>query len=463
MSFPHRNFAISDGKWPYSGFSTTDKTARARGVTLLRYTSRMVIALSYGEVIENSIQRLRNLTQKGGLIVGYLYPHTPIELLMAHGLTPSLMRVNPSTTAGFEDSLQTFSCSFSRNMYSQRANGELSSLSGVLFPGNTCDALQNVADVWRYRFPDDKILRLTYPATIQTEHSVEFLANELRILSETITETFGKPISATELSDAASVVNDFREIMQFLYAARIYDSTAISYTELVRMLRDFLTAPERNIVDEMTESYRSIRQMLEDNGNLKSVDLLKEGLLRRDLEKVVVPNVQDGPRIVIAGGMVEPQAIASLVNGLDDVSDSIIALDLLSFGYKTVFTPKILIPPNQRGLKPIGSAPEQHYGGPFKAMARSILGAPLEPTQEGLSNRLDFLKQLLVKVGAHGLVVCEQSFCDPDEFEAPSLEKAAEDVGIPSLRFPIDPELSDRGRLEGRLQTFLETIEDREA
>jgi len=433
-----------------------------RGVAFLRYIRRMVIALSYGEVIENSAQRLRDLTQKGGIIVGYLYPHTPIELFMAHGLTPSLIRVNPSATAGFEDSLQTFSCSFTRNIYSQRANGELSSLSGVLFPGNTCDALQNVADVWRYRFPNDKILRVTYPATTQTEHAVDFLANEFRILSENITEVFGTPISATELADAVSIVNDFREAMQFLYAARVYDSNAISYTELVGMLRDFLTAPERGIVDEMADRFRSVRQILENNGNLESADLLKEGLLRGDLEKIVVPKAQDGPRIVIAGGMVEPQAIASLVNGLDGVSDNIIALDLLSFGYKTVFTPETLVPPAYKEPKPIGAAPDPDYEGPFIALSRAILEAPLEPTQEGLTARLDFLRQLLVKIGTQGLVVCEQSFCDPDEFEAPSLEQAAKDVGIPSLRLPIDPELSDRGRLEGRLQTFLETIEGSE-
>ncbi|MHA2423809.1 MAG: 2-hydroxyacyl-CoA dehydratase, partial [Candidatus Thorarchaeota archaeon] len=166
--------------------------------------------MSYGEVIENSAQRLRDLSQKGNTVVGYLYPHTPLELLMAHGLTPSLIRVNPSTTAGFEDSLQTFSCSFTRNIYSQRANGNLLSLSGVLFPGNTCDALQNVGDVWRYRFSDDKILRLTYPATTDSESAVEFLANELRILSKNIATVFEKPISASEMSEATSLVNDFR-------------------------------------------------------------------------------------------------------------------------------------------------------------------------------------------------------------------------------------------------------------
>jgi benzoyl-CoA reductase/2-hydroxyglutaryl-CoA dehydratase subunit BcrC/BadD/HgdB len=282
-----------------------------------------------------------------------------------------------------------------------------------------------VADVWRYRYPNDKVLRVTYPATTETEHAVDFLANEFRILSENIAKVFGKPMSATELAESVSIVNDFREAMQFLYAARVYDSNTISYSELVGMLRDFLTAPEKSIVDKMAEHFRSVRQVLEGNGHLKSADILKDGLLKGNLEKVETPNVEGVPRIVIAGGMVEPQAIASLVNGLDGVSDNIIALDLLSFGYKTVFTPKTLVPPAHKGTKPIGAAPEPDYEGPFKAMARSILQAPLEPTQEGLIQRIAFLKQLLTKIDVQGLVVCEQSFCDPDEFEAPSLEKAA--------------------------------------
>ena len=379
---------------------------------------------------------------------------------MAHGLTPSLIRVNPSTTAGFEDSLQTFSCAFTRNIYSQRANGNLLSLSGVLFPGNTCDALQNVGDVWRHRFPDDKVVRVTYPITIESESAVDFLANEFRMLSNNFSETFGKPFSAAEMAEATSLVNDFRDTMQFLYAARVYDPHAISYTDLVALLRDFLTAPDQDIVDEMIEQFRSVRQILEKNGQLQSADILKEALLTKDFRNVKTPTHKDSPRIVIAGGMVEPQAIASIVNSLDGVSDNIIAMDLLSFGFKIVFTPKTLIPPLDKGPKPIASAPEPSYEEPFKAMARSILNAPLEPTQEGLPVRTDFLKQLLTKLGVQGIVVCEQSFCDPDEFEAPSLEKAAEEVGVPSLRFPIDPELSDRGRLEGRLQTFLETISE---
>jgi benzoyl-CoA reductase/2-hydroxyglutaryl-CoA dehydratase subunit BcrC/BadD/HgdB len=39
------------------------------------------------------------------------------------------------------------------------------------------------------------------------------------------------------------------------------------------------------------------------------------------------------------------------------------------------------------------------------------------------------------------------------------LEKAAEEVGVPTVKLPLDSELSDRARIEGRIQTFLETID----
>jgi benzoyl-CoA reductase/2-hydroxyglutaryl-CoA dehydratase subunit BcrC/BadD/HgdB len=65
---------------------------------------------------------------------------------------------------------------------------------------------------------------------------------------------------------------------------------------------------------------------------------------------------------------------------------------------------------------------------------------------------------MLTKLSIDGLIICEQSFCDPDQFEAPSLEAAASEVNVPSVRLPLDPEFSDRARLEVRIQSFLETL-----
>ena len=52
----------------------------------------------------------------------------------------------------------------------------------------------------------------------------------------------------------------------------------------------------------------------------------------------------------------------------------------------------------------------------------------------------------------------EQSFCDPDQFEAPSMERVAQAIGVRMVRIPIDPELSDHSRIEVRIQSFLESI-----
>jgi benzoyl-CoA reductase/2-hydroxyglutaryl-CoA dehydratase subunit BcrC/BadD/HgdB len=397
--------------------------------------------MSNAEVIGSSTERIHRQSQKGGTIIGYLYPHTPIELFLAHGLIPSLIHVNPTAKAGFEDSLQTFSCAFTRNIFSQRASGAFQDLSGFLFPGNSCDALQNVGDVWRQRFGKDIVLRLTYPIESYSDASVKFFAAELKLLSDKLQKLYGRPFSSNDFSQGAITVNNFRKSAQLLYAARLIDPTLISYSDLIALIHDFLGTPDSRAEGELVTRTSSVSATLEKRGLLDFAEQIRLALLSQNLATIMSDNMYEGKRLLLVGGMVDPQAIPSLMNTLEGYTSDIIGLDLLSFAFKTVFTP------------PIRTDQE-----PFVAMASSILQAPLEPTQEGLPRRLAFLKQLLEVLRFDGMVVCEQSFCDPDEFETPSVLKASEEVGIPSLRLPIDPELSDKGRVEVRLQSFLETI-----
>jgi benzoyl-CoA reductase/2-hydroxyglutaryl-CoA dehydratase subunit BcrC/BadD/HgdB len=185
-----------------------------------------------------------------------------------------------------------------------------------------------------------------------------------------------------------------------------------------------------------------VRNTADELGILSNIESVRQAIKSGDYSGVKLPESLETPRITIAGGMVEPQAIASLIDDMPDIPDSSIVLDLLSFGFKTVFT----------------ESPSKSKD-PYLAMARSVLTAPGEPTHEGLSYRMDAMKGLLSNLSIQGLIVCEQSFCDPDQFEAPSIERAAADLGVKTVRVPLDPELSDRGRIETRIQTFLETLE----
>jgi benzoyl-CoA reductase/2-hydroxyglutaryl-CoA dehydratase subunit BcrC/BadD/HgdB len=400
--------------------------------------------LNYEGVIEQSFVGLKELVESGEEIIGYIYPHVPLELFMAHGFTPSLIRALPGVTGGFEESLQTFACSYIRNLYSQRANGQFLALAGLLFPGNTCDSLQNLGDVWKVRFPDDRVFRLTYPVTrySQDDSTTKFLAEEIRLLSETMSSTFNRPFLSESYERAIELVQDFRSSTQFLYSARVVNPKIIPYADVVRFVRTFLTAPTISSVSAVKEAAARVRTTAEKLGLLDNIEAVRKAITIGDYAGVKLPEDLDTPRIVIAGGMVEPQAIATLINDMPDISDSVIVLDLFSFGFKTVFT----------------ESPSKSDD-PFLAMAQSILTAPGEPTHEGLSYRMKAMKGLLSNLSIQGLIVCEQSFCDPDQFEAPSIERAASESGVKTVRVPMDPELSDRGRIETRIQTFLETLE----
>ena len=399
--------------------------------------------MSYEGVLEQSDSGLKELVKAGEEIIGYIYPHTPLELILAHGLTPSLMRAMPGIGSGFEESLQTFACSYIRNLYNQRVNEQLPAITGLLFPGNTCDSLQNLTDIWKIRFSNDRIYRLTYPVTrYANDDSAEiYLRKELEILSKTIESTLGHPFSTDNYDRAVSLVRDFRLDTQFLYAARLVSPDVLSYAELARLVRSFLSAPVASVASDIHKVSLSVKEKMESKGLLGIIDSILSGLQTKDLSKVESFKPPAGSRILVVGGMVEPQAIATIINGIERIDDSILVLDLLSFGFKSVFTP-----------------PLNKNGDPFEEMAKSILAAPGEPTQEGLNQRMDFLKNLVESLHIDGLIICEQSFCDPDQFEAPSIEKAASKAGIRTVRIPLDPELSDRARIEVKIQTFLESL-----
>lgn len=398
--------------------------------------------MTYNEVIEQSEQGLKQLIEDGQSVIGYMYPHTPLELILAHGLTPTLISTLPDVPGAYEASLQTFACAFARNLFSQRVKEEMAPFAGLLFPGNTCDSLQNVGDVWRTRFPDDNIFRLTYPVGDIGEPSIQYLAQELRKLDAALETTFGSKASENDLKEAISLMKEFNTNSQFLYAARVLKPSILSYSRLAFLIRGFLSIPRHNTVEEITEEAISIRSKLEDSGDLELVLKIQNALLEQDFNNVSLPNDLSRPRIVIAGGMAEPQAVASLISNIPEISEGAIILDLLSMGLKAVFRKS-----------------PSFEGDFFVEMAKAILSAPKEPTQEGLPERLNYLKSILTKFKVDGLITCEMSFCDPDEFEAPSLEHAASEVGVSTIRLPMDPELSDRGRLEGRIQSFIETLE----
>lgn len=403
----------------------------------------MSTPLSYDALVATRHQILQDQISPEHTLVGYIYPHAPLELFIAHDLTPTLLWAEPKVPGSYEASLQTFCCAYSRNLFSQRSKERLPPLKAIVFPGGTCDSLQNLGDVWRVRFPEDTILRLTYPVA-NDDATITFLAEELRNLSNHLEVTFGTKFSMKKYQQAVALIAEFRAAAQFITAARVLQPSIYPYLEYARLIRRFLTVPNAQNLQDIEAVATQLQTELRKNQLLPTAEALRYGLLTGQLPDQVNIQSSNEPRVMFMGGMVDPEGIALYFEKAKtnaDLEDIEITFDLLSFTFRSVFT----------------KAPNLE-GDPFSEMAKSILSAPTEPTQEGLPTRLNFIDQVLTKLHITGLILCEQSFCDPDQFEVPDTLKLAEKKKVLSVRVPLDPEFSDRARLEGRLQSFLETL-----
>lgn len=406
----------------------------------------MSTQFSYDSLITERHQIIQDLIASNRTLIGYIYPHIPLELFLAHNLTPTLLWAEPTVPSAYEASLQTFCCAYSRNLFSQRAKERLPHLKGVVFPGGTCDSLQNLGDVWRARFPEDNVFRLTYPVA-NDEAAFTYLTSELRELSKQLEVILGASFSMQQYQQGAAQIAEFRAAAQFITAARILQPSLYPYLEYTRLLRRFLTAPNAQSLQEIEALASNLQDELRKNQLLPMAEALRHGLLIGQIPDQISFQANGETRILALGGMIDPEGFAvhfenaKTSAGLEDLE---LTLDVFSFSFRTIF----LKPPNLQG-------------DPFMEMTRSILSAPVEPTQEGLPTRLNFIDQLLQKLQVDGLIISEQSFCDPDQFEVPDTLKLAEKRKIPTIRLPLDPEFSDRVRLEGRIQSFLETISAR--
>jgi benzoyl-CoA reductase/2-hydroxyglutaryl-CoA dehydratase subunit BcrC/BadD/HgdB len=73
--------------------------------------------------------------------------------------------------------------------------------------------------------------------------------------------------------------------------------------------------------------------------------------------------------------------------------------------------------------------------------------------------RIEDVIRLAKETKADGIVHYALQFCAPYQIEAYSVEKAAEEAGIPVLRIDTDYSMEDLGQLKTRVEAFLEMLE----
>jgi benzoyl-CoA reductase/2-hydroxyglutaryl-CoA dehydratase subunit BcrC/BadD/HgdB len=146
--------------------------------------------------------------------------------------------------------------------------------------------------------------------------------------------------------------------------------------------------------------------------------------------------VREGIPLMISGIVIEPMG---LFDAIDSMGGRIVADDL-ACGYRRLY-------------------PLVEDGPPLARMARSLLGAPPDPTRgTSIEERCSDLLRRLKASGARGLLVYDVKFCEPELFDLPRLRRYLAEEGYPMthIEHELGGELSQQ--VLTRIEAFLETL-----
>jgi benzoyl-CoA reductase/2-hydroxyglutaryl-CoA dehydratase subunit BcrC/BadD/HgdB len=342
---------------------------------------------------------------QGGLI-GAVFPiHYPRALLRAFDILPVEVWGPPRAGGGQgARHLQPYICSIVHNAVSFLQSGKLDVADLLLVP-HACDSLQGLGSVLiDFLKPRQPVLTLYMPRGRRAS-DVDFLAEELRSVSQQLEKITGRSPSEAELLDCSLVEEGADSLLAELYQKR--PRLPMDDGEFYRLLRSREYLP--------AETFSELAQLA----------LAQEGEMK-----------QEGIPILLSGIVPEPM---NLFIALREMGGCVVADDLACCG---------------RRLYPAGKSEE-----PFQRMAERIVHAPPDPTRGSpICERLEHLLRLVQTSGAKGVVFYDVKFCEPELYDLPELRKGLREAGLASISIEVDLNEGLTQPVINRLAAFLEMI-----
>ncbi len=358
--------------------------------------------------LDNYYEALRELKAYESPLIGYFTNKTPVELLDAMNLQPVRIfafRSSKSQQGAYERYIQTFACSWLRDILDNGLVDGYSDLNCVLFSTGTCDSLQNVSDIWQKVFPSQLTCNLTFPIRNDSAAS-KYLENGFKQLISFFQAQFDCPTSM-DLKTSIQKFNQKRDLLNKY--ALLVSTGQLRYSSFAKILYfgDILH------VDDFLQIFIPVFESL-NTGNQSSSE-----------EKL--------PRLLVSGGMWDNLNLFGIpeFNGL--------VADDLSFGYRNFCY----------------TLPESDS---LETYSKAQISRLPEPTVYDEGQRLKSLSKQISTHNVDGVVLLTMKFCDPDAFELVPIRKYLDSIDVPYLNLETSPDLSNIGQLQTRLAAFTELL-----
>jgi len=355
--------------------------------------------------VPGRLEIIRSFRETGGHIAAVFPIHYPRSLLRAFGVLPVEVWGPPRANVDLGNAhLQAYTCSIARCGAGYILEGKLDIADMILVP-HACDSLQGLGSILLdFVRPGRPVLPFCLPRG-EGQPAGDFALEELRALYARLEEITGRTPSEQDMAAAlAREENADARLAELLAARRFLPVDDTQFYRLVRA-REYLPAERFS----------------------KAAGELLECRQKEPIE---------GIPLVLSGILPEPGDILRVIG---EAGGFVAGDDLCSSGRRLY--------PAASGNSVLGRMADRLLKGP----PDSTRGSPV-------SARVRYLKEIVERSGAGGLVFYNIKFCEPEQFYLPQVRTALEAAGVRSLAAEVD--LGERlpDQIVTRIEAFLETL-----
>ena len=365
----------------------------------------------FRDVSENRHQYAEDWKKRtGGKVTGWLCTYVPVELIYAAGMLPVRILGTHEVQDVTDRYLFPTVCPFSRDALAQGLKGRYDYLDGLVY-ARTCSHVQGTFDNWRNYVPTPFIYYIWFPCHRASDRSRACLASELRGLKEGLEKTIGKSISNDDLDRSIELYNTNRRLMREVYEFRKREDPPITGAEAMEIV------VSSQLMD-IEEHNKLLEQLLQE---------LPDRKLDRDA----------GLRLMMVGSEMDDVVFVKMLEELGCT----VVIDEHCTGSRYFWDD--VIPQDDR----------------FSAIAERYIDRwPCPAVSSDFSSRIDRILDHAKDWDVQGVLIYQQKFCDPHEFDMPSIQQMFKDNDIPTLILEFDVTIPF-GQFRTRIEAFLEMAE----
>jgi bzd-type benzoyl-CoA reductase N subunit len=351
--------------------------------------------------------------QTGGHVFGYFCSYFPEELLHAAGFLPMRILGDKENVSLADSHIQAFICSLVRTSLDAALKKKLDFLDGVVFP-HSCDSIQNLADIWRYNFPNQFSDVVVLPVWVDAPEAEQYLTEEISRFRRKLETHLGRQIPDEKLRKSIDIYNENRAALAELYALRREKPHAISGQQVMDVVRSSMCMRKEDHTALVREALKQMRSH--------------------------EPKTDGAVRLVLYGNVCDDPAIMNL---LDELEAVVVDDDLCTGSRYFLHT-------------------EPSDGDPVRRIAQRYLRKIPCPSKHTTSfDRRKYLVDMVKQNKADGVVMLILKFCDPHSFDYPDIAKKLTESNIPHVLIETEIQPTSVEQVRTRLQAFVEMLKEK--